>query len=215
MHFPYFMGEFHQSVRDGDRCIQFASPFKPRTDTSHSQYLPCALCLLLSASRLLLSAFYCLLATNFTRSRTRQEYPHSLSYHEVTFTQFPSITFVKPASTIEERGSPRKSAETNSSSVYPRMPLSGPFQRVLHLLRGGAFFHKSHQVHQRDVGRGDTHGIAIEFALEFRQHQPHGLGRTGCCGDDGKCCGAGATQVLVRQVERPLVVGVRVNRGHR
>src|SRR5579883_873451 len=119
MHFPYFMGEFHQSVRDGDRCIQFASPFKPRTDTSHSQYLPCAF-------RLLLSAFYCLLATNFTRSRTRQEYPHSLSYHEVTFTQFPSITFVKPASTIEERGSPRKSAETNSSSVYPRMPLSGP-----------------------------------------------------------------------------------------
>src|SRR5207253_7538962 len=49
-------------------------------------------------------------------SRTRQEYPHSLSYQEITFTQLPPTTRVIGASTIDERASPRKSAETNSSS---------------------------------------------------------------------------------------------------
>src|SRR5437667_9945044 len=80
-------------------------------------FLPSAYCLLLSYSRL---------ATNFTRSLTLHEYPHSLSYHAVTFTHVPSITLVKPASTIEECGLPRKSTETSSSVENSMMPLSGP-----------------------------------------------------------------------------------------
>src|SRR3954468_22731772 len=34
------------------------------------------------------------LAMNLMRSRTRQEYPHSLSYQEITFTQLPATTSV-------------------------------------------------------------------------------------------------------------------------
>src|SRR5579863_8054989 len=60
------------------------------------------------------------------RSRTRQEYPHSLSYQEITFTQLPPTTMVQGESTIEERESPLKSDDTSSCSSYPRYPLSGP-----------------------------------------------------------------------------------------
>ena len=58
-----------------------------------------------------------LAARNWIRSRTRQEYPHSLSYQEITLTQLPATTRVSGPSTIEERSSPLKSAETSSSSV--------------------------------------------------------------------------------------------------
>ncbi len=60
-----------------------------------------------------------LLPMKLMRSRTRLEYPHSLSYQEMTFTRFPT-TSVHSESTIEERGSPRKSADTSSFSSYPR-----------------------------------------------------------------------------------------------
>src|SRR6202034_3368170 len=52
--------------------------------------------------------------------------PHSLSYQERTFTQFPPTTIVYPESTIDEFGLARKSMETNSSSEYSRMPFIGP-----------------------------------------------------------------------------------------
>src|ERR1035438_5417248 len=54
------------------------------------------------------------------RSRTRQEYPHSLSYQEITLTQLPPTTKVMGASTMEERESPLKSDETSSPSSKPR-----------------------------------------------------------------------------------------------
>ena len=46
-------------------------------------------------------------AMKWIRSRTRQEYPHSLSYQAITFTQLPATTRVRGASTMEERSSPR------------------------------------------------------------------------------------------------------------
>jgi len=57
-------------------------------------------------------------ATKLIKSRTRQEYPHSLSYQATTFTSVPSITLVKPASIMDECGLPVKSLETSSSSTY-------------------------------------------------------------------------------------------------
>src|SRR5260370_31153821 len=65
-------------------------------------------------------------AMNLIRSRQRQEYPHSLSYQASTFTQRSPTTLVYPASTMEELGLPLKSADTNSSSVYARIPFIGP-----------------------------------------------------------------------------------------
>src|ERR1700733_3402299 len=60
------------------------------------------------------------------RSRTRQEYPHSLSYQEITFTQLPPTTRVIGESTIEEKELPLKSDDTNSCSSYARYPFNGP-----------------------------------------------------------------------------------------
>src|SRR5882672_4604272 len=61
-----------------------------------------------------------------TRSRTRDEYPHSLSYQASTLIRLPSTRAVEGRSTIEEWAFPLKSAETSSSSVASRIPRSGP-----------------------------------------------------------------------------------------
>src|ERR1700681_2211224 len=63
---------------------------------------------------------------NLIRSRHRQEYPHSLSYHASTFTQRSPTTLVYPESTMDEFELPLKSADTSSSSVYPRIPFIAP-----------------------------------------------------------------------------------------
>src|SRR5580704_15125893 len=68
---------------------------------------------------------------NLIRSRQRQEYPHSLSYHASTFTQRSPTTLVYPESTMEEFGLPLKSAETSSSSVYASTPFIGPLAAAL------------------------------------------------------------------------------------
>src|SRR5690606_18466216 len=49
--------------------------------------------------------------------------PHSLSYHEQTFTSVPSETLVSVASKIEDAGLWLKSTDTSGPSLYSRMPL--------------------------------------------------------------------------------------------
>ena len=58
------------------------------------------------------------------RSTSRHEYPHSLSYHERTFTSFPlpPMTFVLSPSIIAECGLPMISTETIGSVVYSMLP---------------------------------------------------------------------------------------------
>src|ERR1039457_7186382 len=63
---------------------------------------------------------------NLIKSLTRLEYPHSLSYHAKTFTQFPATTLVYSASKIAECGLPQKSIDTNSSVLYARIFFIGP-----------------------------------------------------------------------------------------
>ena len=54
-------------------------------------------------------------ARRSARSTTRLEYPHSLSYQEITLTRFPPSTWSTPASKIEECGFPMMSVETIGS----------------------------------------------------------------------------------------------------
>src|SRR2546427_5120794 len=61
-----------------------------------------------------------------TRSRTRDEYPHSLSYQASTLIKLPSTRAVDGRSTIDECALPLKSMETSSSSLASRMPRSLP-----------------------------------------------------------------------------------------
>jgi len=49
----------------------------------------------------------------------------------MTFTSVPSMTAVSPPSTIDECGSLTMSLETRGSSVYLRMPCSGPSAAAL------------------------------------------------------------------------------------
>src|SRR5437763_4471603 len=73
-------------------------------------------------------------AIYFTKSRTRQEYPHSLSYHESILIMWPPITFVYSASTIEELELPLKSDETSGSSENARMPFNSSLAASLSAL---------------------------------------------------------------------------------
>ena len=73
-------------------------------------------------------------AINFTRSRTRQEYPHSLSYQERILIRWPPITFVYSASTIEEFEFCLKSEETSGSSEKLSIPANSSFAASLRAL---------------------------------------------------------------------------------
>jgi hypothetical protein len=56
-------------------------------------------------------------STRCTRSTSRLEYPHSLSYQAMTLTCVPSTTAVRPASKIAEYGDLTMSEETSGSSL--------------------------------------------------------------------------------------------------
>ncbi len=119
---------------------------------------------------------------------------------------------------MEEWGLPLKSMETSGASSNWRMPLSLPFgrglERGVHFFLGGLLRDLEHHVHDRDVRRGHAERHAVELALQFRQHEGHCLGRARRGRDDGHACGARPAEVLVRQVEELLVVGVGVDRVH-
>src|SRR5215471_19152096 len=65
------------------------------------------------------------------RSKTLHEYPHSLSYQAISFTKRSFKAIPALASNTQVHGSPIKSDETTSSSVYPIMPCIGPSEAAL------------------------------------------------------------------------------------
>ena len=113
---------------------------------------------------------------------------------------------------------PRKSMETSSSSVYSRMPFMGPSaawrMAALMVATVAGFSVVTVRSTTLTFGRGHAHGVAVELALQFRNHQVQRLGRSRGRRNHRKRRGARAAQVLVRQIEQLLVVGVGVDRGH-
>src|ERR1019366_930717 len=79
---------------------------------------------------------------------------------------------------------------------------------------GGLFFYPDDEVHDRDVGRGDAHGEAVQFAGQVGDDQLNGLGgaRRGRNHIDRRR--TGAPQIFVREVEDHLIVRIRVDGGH-
>src|ERR1019366_7617010 len=71
------------------------------------------------------------------------------------------------------------------------------------------------EIDDGDVRRGDAHGVAVQFALEFGHDQADSLGGAGGSGDHVDGGGAGATEILVGVVEHLLIVGIAVDGGHR
>ena len=70
------------------------------------------------------------------------------------------------------------------------------------------------EVDDGDVGGGNAHREAVELAGGLRDDQLEGLGGAGGAGNHVEGSSAGAAQVLVREVEDDLVVGVAVDGGH-
>ena len=60
-----------------------------------------------------------------------------------------------------------------------------------------------------------TRGDAVDLSLHFGDHERRGLGGAGRRRDHREGRGAGAPEVLVREVEDVLVVGVGVDGHHR
>src|SRR6202790_1014352 len=88
------------------------------------------------------------------------------------------------------------------------------FQRGIDGLDGRGLFHKNGKVDDANVRRRHTHGVAIELALQLWNGEMQGLrgcSRTGNHVDGGR---AGAAKILVRQIEKLLIVRVGVNSSH-
>src|SRR5438552_7204309 len=70
------------------------------------------------------------------------------------------------------------------------------------------------EVHNADVGSGHAHGIAVELALQFGNDEVKSFGGAGGAGNHVDGGGTRAAEILVREVEEFLVIGVRVDGGH-
>ena len=114
------------------------------------------------------------------------------------------------------RATPTMSVETIGSSVYLRMPSSGPLSACSAnaALTSSALVsrrHLAHQVHHRAGDHRRAHGDAVQLAVQLGDHQADRLGGAGRGGDQVDRGGAGAAQVLVRA--RPAGAGPRCRRG--
>src|SRR5699024_4472951 len=92
--------------------------------------------------------------------------------------------------------------------------LGGLLQRRVDLLGGDLAGGLEDEVGDRAGGDRHAQRVAVQLALELRQHERHGLGGTGGGRDDVQGGGAGAARVLVRAVLQDLVRGVGVDGGH-
>src|SRR6266481_373239 len=90
----------------------------------------------------------------------------------------------------------------------------GSFQGGVDGFFCGGLVDENGQVHDADVGRGHAHGVAVEFALQFGNDEVQSLRSARRAGNHVDGGGAGAAQILVREVEELLVVGVGMNGGH-
>src|SRR5438477_6568137 len=104
--------------------------------------------------------------------------------------------------------------------------LFGVTEDALHGAAGGGFqggvdgffcrwlVDENGEIHDAHVGSGYAHGIAVEFALQFGNDEMEGFGGASGTGNHVDGGGTRAAEVLVREVEEFLVVGVGVDGGH-
>ena len=92
--------------------------------------------------------------------------------------------------------------------------LGGGHESGVQRFDGGGLLGDVGQVDDGDVGGWDADGEAVQLAGGLGDDQLEGLGGAGRAGNHVEGGGAGAAQVLVREVENDLVVGVAVDGGH-
>ncbi len=151
-------------------------------------------------------------------SSMRLEKPHSLSYQLETFTSRPGH--------LGQRGVERRRRRVvvevdrhQRRRVVVEDALERPgFRRRLHdrvdLVDRRVARGDERQVDQRHVDRRHADRVAVELAVQFRQHEADRGGRAGLGRDHAHRRGTRAAQVLVIDVGQHLVVGVRMHRRH-
>src|SRR5207248_5169992 len=92
--------------------------------------------------------------------------------------------------------------------------ICGSFQSRVDRILGRGLVDEDGQVHHAHVGRGHTHGVAVELAFQLRDNEMQCFRGTGGTGNQVQGSGARATQILVRQIKQPLIVGVGMDGGH-
>ena len=92
--------------------------------------------------------------------------------------------------------------------------LGGALDRGVDLVRRGRALGDELEIDHRDVRRRHPDRDAVEPAGELRQHEADRLGGAGRGRDHVERRGARPIEVLVHLIERGLVVGVGVDRGH-
>ncbi|MCY1536942.1 hypothetical protein D9M68_724180 [compost metagenome] len=90
----------------------------------------------------------------------------------------------------------------------------GSLQDAVDFFGGRVAASHERQVDQRHVDGRDADGVAVQLAVQFRQHEAHGGGGAGLGGDHAHGGRTGAAQVFVIDVGQDLVVGVGVHGGH-
>ena len=91
----------------------------------------------------------------------------------------------------------------------------GSFQSGVDGFGGSGLRQNRDKIDDRDVGGGDAHGVTIQFPLQLRHYQADGFGGAGGGGNHVDRGSAGAAQILVREIQHVLVVGVTMDGGHR
>src|SRR5262245_22696968 len=92
--------------------------------------------------------------------------------------------------------------------------LGGALHGVVDLVLGGRALGDKFEVDDRDIRCRHADRDAVELAGEFRQHEPNGFCSAGGSGDHVERGGARPVEILVHLVERGLVIGVGMHRGH-
>src|ERR1700744_6008371 len=87
----------------------------------------------------------------------------------------------------------------------------GGLQRVVHGLHGYGLLGDEGEIDDGDVRGRDAHGEAVELAGHLGDDELEGLGGAGGAGDHVDGSGASAAEVLVREGEGDLIVGVAVD----
>src|SRR6056300_1722190 len=100
------------------------------------------------------------------RSTRRLEYPHSLSYHEMTLWKVSLRAMHAVASMIDERLSWTKSWETTAWSVYPRTPFNSPSEAALRVARSSSLVQPFLSLTVRSTM--ETSGVGQRTAIPVR-----------------------------------------------
>merc|ERR1712232_383038 len=110
------------------------------------------------------------------RSTRRFEYPHSLSYHDTSFTKLSFRAMPAPTSKIEDDLQVTKSVDTTSSAVQSKTPFMSPSAAALIAATMSSYFAAFSMRQVRSTtdtsGVGTRKAMPVNFPFRAGRHLP-------------------------------------------